>query len=109
MNKDYDDKRLFERVEVCFPVRLSKEDSYDCHNTVARDVSAQGVRIRTPQKLSLFDRLSLSVDIPGSSEPLGIDGHVVWTSEESASSWQAGIKFDGPSLMKTGRILKAFQ
>jgi len=109
LNKDYQDQRIFDRVEVRFPVRLSKEDSYDCHNTVVRDVSAQGARVYTPNRLSLFDRLSLSVDLPGSAEPLGIDGHVVWTSNESANSWQAGIKFDGPSLMKTGRILKAFQ
>jgi len=109
VSRNYQDQRLFERVKVRFPIRLLKEDSPDCCNTVVRDVSAQGIRIYTPEKLSIFDRISLSVDIPGSSEPLGVDGHVVWASTESSDSWQAGVKFDHPSLMKTGVILHAFQ
>ncbi|MDD3374279.1 MAG: PilZ domain-containing protein [Candidatus Omnitrophica bacterium] len=109
MTKGYQDQRLFDRVNIRFPVRLSRENSHDCCNTVVRDVSAQGVRIYSPEKLSIFDRLSLSVDIPGSSEPLGVDGHVVWASGESTNSWQAGVKFDYPNLMKTGIILHAFQ
>jgi len=109
LSKNFKDQRLFERLSVRFPVRLVNENFGNCENTVVRDISGQGVRIHTSKRLSVFDKLSLSFDMPRSSSSIDVDGHVVWSSSESNDSCHAGVRFNCPNLMETAAILKAFQ
>ncbi len=101
--------RAFDRAEVRFPARLKNDRLSTVSDTVIKDVSVEGVRVLISQKVSMFDKLSLVFNLPGQSEPMGFDGHVVWVEKESPKSWHIGVKFEKPDLMKAKIILESRQ
>jgi hypothetical protein len=98
-----DSQRLFDRVEVRFPGRLSKKDIAEDRDIVIKDFSPEGIKILTTQRLSLFDRLTVSFTSHRLT-PLSMDGHVVWVGQESPEAWHAGIKFDKVDLLQANDI-----
>ncbi len=100
------EKRLFERFPARFPVKFK----YSAHeygtNVFLRDASAQGIKIATREKLFLHDSVSLQVNIPGSHEPLELNGRVVWTKTQAPNLWDAGVEFHKVNLMKVHRLFQ---
>jgi len=101
------ENRLFERFPARFPVKYKHSANEFGTSVFLRDASAQGARITTREKLFLHDSVSLQVEIPGSSEPMELNGHVVWTRTHGVSLWDAGIEFHKVSLLKLSRLFSA--
>lgn len=108
-NRLNSNQRLFERVEVRFPARLKTLQASEERDIVVKDFSPEGIKVLTHQRLSLFDRLSLSLTPIDGSNPVLMDGYVVWTGKDNFDNWHAGIKFNQVDLLKANRIIEFCQ
>lgn len=100
------ENRLFERFPIRFPAKFKYAASEYGTNVFLRDASAQGVKIATRERVFLNDSVSLLVEVPGSSNPLELNGRVVWTKTHAADLWDAGVEFHKINLMKVHRLFK---
>jgi len=99
------ERRLFERIEAKYPLRLNeKEEPYNS-GVYLRDFSAGGVKIITKQKLSRDKDIDFWVDLPDGNEPVHFSGRVVWLKNVGNYVWDAGISFKNIRLMSFHRLL----
>jgi len=102
-------QRLFDRLEVRFPARLKKQDAVEDQDVIVKDFGPEGIKILTGQQLSLFDQFSVSFTPRNGLPEVPVQGHVVWTGQESPDAWHAGIKFDKVDLLQANRIMALCQ
>jgi len=100
------ENRLFERFSARFPVKFRHTRSDYGSNVFLRDASACGVRISTREKIFLNDSVSLEVKIPDGSEPVMLNGRIVWLHSKSPSLWDAGVELHEINLMEMQRIFR---
>ncbi len=100
------ENRLFERFSARFPVKFKHTRTDYGSEVFLRDASARGVRISTRERVFLNDSVSLEVKIPDGSEPVTLNGRVVWTHNKSPSLWDAGVELHKIDLMEMQRIFK---
>ncbi|MCC6758793.1 MAG: PilZ domain-containing protein [Candidatus Omnitrophica bacterium] len=100
------ENRLFERFSARFPVKFRHTRSDYGSDVFLRDASARGVKISTREKVFLNDSVSLEVKIPDGSEPVTLNGRVVWLHSKSPSLWEAGVELHEINLMEMQRIFK---
>lgn len=98
--------RLFERFSARLPVKFRYTRSEYGTDVFLRDASAQGVRISTRERVFLNDSISLEVKIPDGSEPVMLNGRVVWMQEKSSTLWDAGVELHEINFMEMRRIFK---
>lgn len=100
-----DDRRIFERFAVSFPVSfLNQENSCElCAQT--RDISAKGMGITSSEELKPRTQVELWLKIPDNSEPLYARGEVAWCKKDAAG-YMAGINLEKADLMGLSRILR---
>jgi hypothetical protein len=58
------------------------------------DFSPQGARLQTPHELGVGDQLEITVETPGSGEPLRKPCRVIWTGQTAQQQWCAGVEFE---------------
>ncbi len=71
-----------------------------------RDASARGIKITSKEKMFLNDSVSLAVKLPDGSDPLILNGRVVWIRNKSPNLWEAGVEFHKINLMEIQRIFR---
>lgn len=98
--------RLFERFSARFPVKFRHTRSEYGSEVFLRDASARGVRISTRERVFLNDSISLEVKIPDGSEPVMLNGRVVWMQTKSPTLWDAGVELHEINFMEMQRIFK---
>lgn len=98
--------RLFERFSARFPVKFKDTRAEYGTDVFLRDASACGVRISTRERIFLHDNISLAVKLPDGSEPVTINGRVVWLKNKTPSLWDAGVQVHQINLMEMQRIFK---
>lgn len=103
------DRRVFNRFTARFPVRYKHSYSDFGTDVFLRDVSAQGAKIVTRQKITPLDQVDLLVELPDGHEPMDLSGNVVWTQTVNPTSRIAGIKFNKADFMDIQRIFKFCQ
>jgi len=101
------DQRIFERFSARFPVKFKDtRDEYGA-NVFLQDASAEGVRLTTRERLFVHDHISLDVKLPDGTDPLVLNGQVVWIKTvEPDQLWSVGLKFSRVDLMKIQRLYK---
>jgi len=99
-----DDRRVYERFMARFPAKYKESRNDYGTDIFLRDISADGAKIATKQKVKLNDRLDLQVDLPDGHDPMDLKGTIVWTVNTGPRTWEAGLRFDKIALMKTQRI-----
>lgn len=100
------ENRLFERFSARFPVKFQHTRSEYGMDVFLRDASARGVKISTKERVFLNDSVSLEVKLPDGSEPVTLNGRVVWLHTKSPAMWDAGIELHKINLMEMQRIFK---
>lgn len=98
--------RLFERFSARFPVKFQHTRSDYGTDVFLRDASARGVKISTKERVFLNDSVSLQVKLPDGSEPVTLNGRVVWLQSKSPTFWEAGVELHKINLMEMQRIFK---
>ncbi len=98
--------RLFERFSARFPVKFRHTRSEYGYDVFLRDASACGVRISTRERIFLNDSVSLEVKIPDGSQPVKLNGRVVWLQTKSPTLWDVGVELHEINLMEMQRIFR---
>ena len=106
MEKLLGKQRLFERFSARYPVKFRHSRQDYGTNVFLEDASAQGVKITSRERLFLNDSVSLDVKLPDSTNPMMLNGRVVWIKHKSPSLWDVGIEFHKVNLMKLQRIFR---
>ncbi|MCX5702298.1 MAG: PilZ domain-containing protein [Candidatus Omnitrophica bacterium] len=102
-----EDRRLFERFNVNFPVKFVVLDSNKEGTGRVIDISASGGGlIVTAEQLHPPAALEIWLQIPDNKEPFHTTGKVVWSSMIEPETYRVGVQFDQLDLMGLSRVLK---
>lgn len=102
----FEDRRIFERFPVNFPMRFLETNSYEENPAQVRDISAKGVGMVSKKKLAPESKLELWLDIPDKGEPLYIRGNVSWSQPVGNYEYRSGINFEKADLLGLARVLR---
>lgn len=102
--EEIQDKRLFERFVARFPAKI-KDSRQDFGSKISlRDVSAEGARFSSKDKVFLDDKLAIEVALPTRSLPFTIKGDAVWVRKKEDNTWDVGVKFPKIHLMLLSQV-----
>ncbi|MCA9407747.1 MAG: PilZ domain-containing protein [Candidatus Omnitrophica bacterium] len=99
-----DERRFFERFSSRYPARIKDSREEFGARFHLREASAEGVRIRSTEKVFNNDSLTLEVKLPDGHDPMILKGHVVWTKNQDSKVWDIGLKFHKIRLMHLSRL-----
>lgn len=105
--RDMEDRRIFQRFNIRFPVKLldlqtGKEITGETH-----DICAKGLGVWAKEKVSTHTPLEVWLTIPDMKEPFYTRGNVVWVgSSDKEGDYRFGINLEKADLMSLTRILK---
>lgn len=99
------ERRIFERIEAKYPLRLNLEESPFSSEMYLRDFSASGMKIISNQRLDVNKDFDFWVDVPDGHEPIHFCGRVVWLKNVGKYVWDAGIRFKHVRFMDCCRML----
>lgn len=100
------DKRIFERFQVRFPLRfLDLKENRESEAEVF-DISAKGVGMLTRQQLQPNSTLEMWLQIPDNREPLYTRGRVVWSRPQGTNEYRTGINLERADMMGLSRVLR---
>lgn len=100
------DKRIFERFQVRFPLRyLDLKENRESEAEVF-DISAKGVGMLTRQQLQPNSTLEMWLQIPDNREPLYTRGRVVWSRPQGGNEYRTGINLERADMMGLSRVLR---
>ncbi len=100
------ERRIFERFSAKFPTKFKDSRQGFGQDVFLRDASATGVRITSRERFFLHDHVSIEVKLPDHTEPMVMDGVVVWQRLLDSSMWDIGLEFPHVRLMKMQRLLR---
>jgi len=101
-----EDRRIFQRIPVSFPLRFVHKDRNQLGNALCWDICPRGVGFFTQEKLELRQNLDIWLDIPDEYEPLHVTGRVVWQKEVDLNTHRVGIQFSKAYLLALSRIFR---
>lgn len=100
------DKRIFERFQVRFPLRfLDLKENRESEAEVF-DVSAKGLGMITREQLRPNTTLEMWLKIPDNREPLYTRGQVVWSKSHGQDAYRSGISLERADMMGLSRVLR---
>jgi len=102
-------RRLFERFSSRFPVKFKDTRHSFGTDVHLRNVSAEGAKIVSRERLYLNDSVSLEVALPDGKDPMTMRGEVVWAKKQDSEAWDVGLKFYKVVFMNMWRIHKSSQ
>jgi len=105
--KNYEDRRVFERFPVNFPVRFLSLGLKQEGSAHACDISAKGIGFISKTKLTPHLSLELWMDMPDNGEPLYTRGEVAWSKPSGNNEYRTGISLEKADFMGLGRALRA--
>lgn len=101
-----EDRRSFDRVLARFPAKF--KDSRNDYGTdvFLRDISAEGAKMSTRQKMFVHDSVAVQVKLPDGYDQMILSGEVVWSKPQNDRQFEVGLKFHKLSLMGLQRLFR---
>lgn len=100
------DKRIFSRLPVKFPVRFLDPNQNKEGQAQTQDISAKGLGVISDAELTPSTSLELWLQIPDNGEPLYTRGNVVWSKKIEENQYRTGISLEKADLMGLSRVLR---
>lgn len=101
-----EDRRVFARIDVKFPLRFLEPGSGREGEAEAVDISANGVGFIGKEKLAVKTPLEMWLEIPDHHAPFYTRGEVVWSEDlADTNRYRAGIRLERAELMGLARAL----
>jgi hypothetical protein len=101
-----EDRRIFARIDVTFPLRFLDPNSGKEGVADAVDISANGVGFVTRESLTNKAPLEIWLEIPDQHEPLYTRGQVSWIgSAQGSAHTRVGVRLENARLMALARAL----
>lgn len=92
-----EERRKYPRIDTHIPVKfrkLSQTAGASGLDSISKDLSEGGIRIRTPEFIAMAMRLILEMRTPVSDEPLKVIFKVAWIrKDETTDEYELGGKF----------------
>lgn len=104
--EDMDDRRIFERFAVSFPVNFINLNSGGEGLAQSEDISAKGAGFTAAQELRPKTPLEMWLQIPDNAEPLYARGEVAWSKMAGQDKYRIGVNLEKADLMGLSRILR---
>jgi len=101
-----DDRRVFERIPVRFPVKLWDIHANKISEAEVEDISARGVGFTSSEDLALGASLGMWLEIPDNGEHLYTQGAVAWSRSVGQDKYRIGVELVKPELMGMSRVLR---
>jgi hypothetical protein len=102
-----EDRRVFERKSVNFPLRFLDPASGKEGRAETVDISADGLGLVTKEDLSVRAPLEMWLFIPDKHAPLYTRGEVIWSQDLADTTGQrVGVRLEKADLMDLGRALR---
>jgi hypothetical protein len=101
------DRRIFQRFNIRFPVKLLDLISGEEVVAETSDISAKGIGLWSKKAIVENTPLEAWLKIPDRGEPLYTRGNVVWSRPEALGECRLGIDLEKADLMGLSRILRA--
>jgi hypothetical protein len=101
-----EDRRVFERFSVEFPMRYLDLTSGREGQARTCDISAKGVGLVADRELATRTPVEVWLQIPDRGEPLYTRGEIAWARKTEANVWRAGINLEKADLMGLSRVLR---
>jgi alanine racemase len=86
------DNRAAARHVRKIPVRFLDDPSFADTLGVTEDISACGLKLRTPDRVLPYQRLDLVLEQPDKA-PVSVSGQAVWSRPDSKGLYVSGVKF----------------
>ena len=102
-----EDKRVFQRFVVKFPVRFLDLNSGKEGLALTEDASAKGIGFSTKEELKPRTPVEIWLQIPDKGEPVYTRGEVIWTKPVGENEYRAGVSLEKADLMGLSRILRS--
>lgn len=99
-----ENRRLYDRFSSRFPVKFKDTRSAFGSDVLLRNVSAEGAKITTRERLYINDSVNLEIELLDGKGPMKIRGEVIWVRERDANLWDVGLKFYKIVLMDLWRL-----
>ena len=106
MNEVTIDRRCYERFMARFPAKFKDSRGGFGTDVFLRDVSAEGAKIVTKDRLFLNDSVALQVQLSDHFDPMTLRGQVVWLRHHNPSQWEIGLRFFKVHFMGIQRLYK---
>ena len=101
-----EDQRVFGRFTTRFPAKFRNSRSDFGSDVFLEDLSAQGARLVSRERLHVDDSISLQIKLPDGHTQLVLTGQIVWSKIKPHGAWEIGLKFDQVKLMALQRLFK---
>ena len=101
-----EDRRIFQRFNKRFPVRLLDLNSGREIAAETSDISAKGMSLKLNQSIEARTPLEAWVKIPDKGEPFYTRGNVVWARSEGINNYSLGVELEKANLMGMSRFLR---
>ncbi len=101
-----EDRRIFERFSVQFPMRFLDLTNGREGQANAYDISAKGVGLVADRELVARTPVEVWLQIPDHGEPLYTRGEIAWSKKVEPNVWRAGINLEKADLMGLSRVLR---
>lgn len=101
-----EDKRVFARINVKFPLNFLASSSGIEGDAETVDISANGVGFVTSESLASKTPLEMWLNLPDKHEPFYTRGDVVWSEPSAdANRYRVGVQLEKAQLMGLARAL----
>jgi hypothetical protein len=102
-----EDKRVFQRFAVKFPVRFLDLASGRENVALTQDISAKGIGLTTKEELKPRASVEIWLEVPDKGEPIYTRGEVIWATPVEAGEYRVGVNLEKADLMGLSRILRS--
>ena len=104
--EDMDDRRLFERFSVQFPLKILDLNSGREGKGHVYDISAKGLSFLADEDLISNTPLEMWLEVPDKGEPFYTRGEVTWSEKVQPNKYRIGVDLERANLMGLSRVLR---
>ena len=95
MENKFEDKRQAPRLRINYLMKYCKENSPARFHAFFNDVSEKGIRFLAKELIP--EKTPILIELPCDSQPLTLNGKVVWHNELGSNFYELGVSFEGVS------------
>jgi len=100
------EKRVFQRINVDFPVEIRQPGADVVINAKCRDIAAAGIGLVVDRQMPLNKNLMVKLQIPDERQPYSVRARAVWSQEIESGIWRTGLNFKDIEFFKHWRIFR---
>ncbi len=107
MENNFAEKREAERLRINYLMKYSKENNAARFHAFFNDISEKGLRFMSKEYLP--KTTPILIELPYDSQPLTLNGKVVWHNTLGENFYELGVSFEGVSTQNRESLSRYIQ